>query len=805
MTKAKRRIGRFEIARLLGEGSQSAVYLAYDPHLEREVAIKTLHFAGSDPAQNPILLAEARTVSKLRHAHIVPIFEAGEEDGDPYLVFEYVEGRTLADLIRAEGSLPAHRAVKLMAPVLDAIGHAHRYGVIHRDLKPSNILIDADGVPKVMDFGIATRVNDPVQPNETLRGTPVYMAPEYVISQVVGPKLDIYAAGLILYELLFGHRAIQADDVPGALQQVATQPVELPAEPALPEPLRNVVVKALARDPDLRFESAEAMKEALEAYLKPPAQPSEAGGGQAGNATLEFLLRHMRHKSDFPALSTAIGAINRLATSENESVGSLSSAILKDFALTNKILRVVNSPHYRAVSGGNISTVSRGIVVLGFNTIRSIAVSLILFEHLQNKTHAGHLKEEFVRANLCGLLAREMAGQLGRDSEESFICALFHGLGRLLTQYYFPEEAQAIKDLGASDAGGEESASARVLGIAYQDLGIGIARHWGFPETIIHSMRRLPAGRLPHLPAREDRLRALAGFANEAGGVIENCAPERRARELSKLVARFSEPLGVNERQLHATLERTRSEILQFADAVHIDLKQTRIGRQLLSIADPGAPRPPATAAEATLIQSTLLDGAPESPEPDAAESGPDGYGPGQDFEAVDVQAVLTAGIQDISNSLVDGFLLDDLLRIVLETMYRAMGFQRVLLCLRDGRTNTMNGRIGFGADADEVAKRFSFKLGAAGNVFNLALSKGADILIGDAGQAKIAGTIPEWYRKAVGAPTFLVFPLHIKTVPVGMIYADHSRAGGIVLSDKELALLRTLRNQAVLAIKQST
>jgi serine/threonine protein kinase len=803
MTKPRRRVGRFEIVRLLGEGAQSAVYLAYDPHLEREVAIKTLHFAaGADPAQNQLLLAEARTVSRLRHAHIVPIFEAGEEEGDPYLVFEYVEGRTLADLIRAEGTLPPHRAVQLMASVLDAIGHAHRHGVIHRDLKPSNVLIDAEGAAKVMDFGIATRISGPAQDGGALSGTPAYMAPEYVLAQATGPKLDIYAAGLVLFEMLFGRRAVQADSAAEALRQVATRAVELPAEPALPEPLRHALVKAVARDPDLRFESAEALREALEAYLRPLAAPADTGSGQGSNATLEFLLRHMRHKSDFPALSTAIGAINRLAASEKESLSSLSNAILKDFALTNKILRVVNSPHYRSVAGGSISTVSRAIVVLGFNTIRSIAVSLILFEHLENKSHAAHLKEEFVRVNLCALLARDLAGQLGaKDTEEAFLCALFHNLGRLLAQYYFPEEAQAVKDLAAAERTGEDAAAARVLGISYQDLGVGIARHWGFPEPLVHSMRRLPGGKLPAQPAREDRLRALAGLASEISDAVERHSPELRARELSRLAARFGEPLGATERQLEAALGRVRQEVVNFAKVVRIDLKQTRVGRQLL-LADAAAPEPQ-TAAEATLIEAAAGAMAGEGEGGTAGESG---LALPQAADAVDAQAVLTAGIQDISNSLADGGCrLDDLLRIVLETMYRAMGFQRVLLCLRNGRTHTMNARIGFGAEADEVVKRFGFRIGTPGDVFNLALAKGADLLIGDISQGRIADTIPEWYRQAVGAPTFIVFPLHLKGVPVALIYADKARAGEIAPSERELSLLRTLRNQAVLALRQST
>ncbi|MDR2625636.1 MAG: serine/threonine protein kinase, partial [Zoogloeaceae bacterium] len=183
-------IGRFEILRELGRGSQSVVYLAYDPHLAREVAIKTLHFAHPDPQQNASLLEEARAVSKLAHPNIVTIFEAGEEEGDVFLVFEYVSGENLAMSLRRHGALPPAKAASLMLEVLDAIGHAHEHGVIHRDLKPSNILIDESGRPKVMDFGIAAHVGQSKGNPMAFTGTPAYMSPEYVAQHVISKQQD---------------------------------------------------------------------------------------------------------------------------------------------------------------------------------------------------------------------------------------------------------------------------------------------------------------------------------------------------------------------------------------------------------------------------------------------------------------------------------------------------------------------------------------------------------------------------------------------------------------------------------------
>jgi serine/threonine protein kinase len=824
-------IGRFEVRRLLGKGAQSAVYLGFDPHLEREVAIKTLHFDDPNPAQHQWLLREARTVSKLRHANVVPIFEAGEQDGDPYLVFEFVDGGTLADLIRAQAPLAPLRAAELMAQVLEAVAHAHGEGIIHRDLKPSNILITAQGVPRVMDFGIATRSNAAEAETNRVVGTPAYMSPEYVAQREVSAQSDIFAAGLILFELLTGRRAVPGDGVMATMQRIAAGDFGLAhvGEGEIEPGLHAIVARATALDPQLRYETAGRMSEALRQYLEPKVDPSTEAEAKGGKGVLEFLLRRMRHKGDFPAVSEAIRAINRLIASDRENLNSLSNSILKDFALTNKILRIVNSAYYRQAGAGSISTVSRAIVVLGFNAIRNVAISLILFEHLQNQGQATLLKEEFVRANLSGALARSLTRMArARDAEECFICAMFHDLGRLLTQYYFAEEAEQIRSLVASRNLDEGTASARVLGMSFQDLGMEVGRVWGFPEGIVHSMRRLPAGPVGRADSPDERLRVVASFASAACAIVENAPAEERAKQLAQLKTRFGAALPVSDQAMQEAIGQAMRETADFCSVVRLNMAQSPFGKQILreinaeearrealTLAGAGAEtaddsllgtvletgeegaqhRKPAAPAQAAL-DPTVLATAEDLPQPPA---------PAPARDAADAQAILASGIQDISNSLVEDFSLNDLLRIILETMYRAMGFERIVLCVRDPKANAMQARFGFGPEIDEFIKRFRFPLGDAKSIFNVVLARGVDVLISDASDATIAQRVPDWYRKASTAQTFIVFPLVMKNVPVAMIYADAPRAGDIVISDKELSLLRTLRNQAVLAIKQSS
>ncbi len=792
-----RHIGRFEVRGELGRGAQSTVYRAFDPQLQREIAIKTLHFGRSNPAQNRVLLDEARLVGKLRHANIVPIFEAGEEGGDLYLVFEYVPGKNLAEFLHASGALSPVKAVTTMRPILDAVAHAHAQGIIHRDLKPSNILLDENGIPRVMDFGIAARVDAPDENNEEYTGTPAYMAPEYIEQREISERTDVFAAGLILFEMLAGRRAVEGSNIYQVMHRIANENLQLPAGVTVDERLAGILYKALARDPQVRYQSAAQLADALDNYLDP--EDDGTGGGESKQSTIDFLLRRMRHKSDFPALSESVSAINKIANSETESINKLSNSILKDFALTNKLLRLVNSAYFRPAGGGSISTVSRAVIVLGFEAVRNIAITVLLFEHLQNKANANQLKEDFLRANLAGILAKDIsaAAQM-RDLEQAFICSLFHSLGRLLSQFYFPEESDEIRRVIAQKSCSEDNAALQVLGISFEDMGIAIARQWGFPPLIVGTLRRLPSGQVRRPATLEDRLRVLSGFSNELCDVIAQATPEARDREMKKAMARFADVMALDQQELQQTVQRAVEEVADFARIIHLNMQQTTFGKQMQQFAKRGSSNEEGATYErhggeagmdATILHETAA----------LATGDPDATG----ALTVDAQDILTAGIQDISNTLVDGFKLNDILRIILETMYRAMGFKRVVLCIRDAKAGCMQGRFGFGPEANEIAKAFRFPLSFTPDIFHAATSKGVDILISDINDPKIAERIPDWYRKAVPAHSFVLFPLNIKGNPVALIYADRDEPDGITIPEKELSLLRTLRNQAVLAIKQ--
>ena len=791
-------VGRFELQRVLGEGAQASVWLGFDKRLEREVAVKLMR---SDAAADPVAvgewLREARSVSRLAHPNIVPVFEADTHGSQPYLVFEYVPGPTLTQHLKARGALPPVEACSMMLGVLDALHAAHSAGIVHRDLKPSNILVDATGRARVMDFGIAARLEDPGNLDQVV-GTPGYMSPEATQGGLPTAAMDVFSAGIVLVEMLSGQKLVNERDPFRAMHRIAHEDLALPESLSseVDDALRAVLRRALEREPARRWPNAAALRDALRAWLTPAAVSVDATALSPGhNGTLDFLLRRMRHKSDFPALSDSVARIQRVANSENESLASLSSEILKDVALTNKLLRMVNTAHF-SNAGGSISTVSRAVALVGFAGIRNMAMSLVLLEHMHDKAHANQLKEEFLRSLMAGMLASEL-GASTRASEEAFIGAMFQNLGRLLTEYYFPEEARQVRGMVAGSGQGdavaitEDAASISVLGLSFEALGLGVAKTWGLPPALQGCMRK-PTGEPPARSPLDsvEKLRWLTLAANQITDALLRSEPEHARVHVAVVAKRHARALGMNVTDIEAAAEVAQQKLVQMAQAMNLQISPQSPARRLFAS--------PTTHARATFTEHDSL--VPHSLQ---ATVTLDMQSPRSALE--NASEVLAAGIQDITNTMVENFKLNDVLRMILETMYRALGFRRVIFCLRDAKTDTLTGRFGLGDGAEVVAASFRVPLKAGSDLFTAVCIKGADTLITDATVAHIGARLPAWYRASVNAPAFLLLPMQMKGAPFALIYADKAQPGGIALGEKELSLLRTLRNQAVMAFKQAT
>lgn len=780
-------IGRFRVTKRLGGGNQGTVFQCLDPALQRQVAIKLLDKAAlGDARTDDAFLGEARTMSRIQHPNIVTIYEVGRHQGIPYLVFEYVEGRLLADLVAA--GLDEARCLEIFQGLLEGMDQAHRQGIVHRDLKPANIIISAEGTPKIMDFGIARMLSGASEQDPDLIGTPRYMAPEYIEQGRVGTQADVFALGLILYEMLTGAPLYQDKSASAVLSRITQDKVPPPSsrKPGLDPRLDQLILKALERDPDARYADAGEMLQSIKEYRSGLNAVGIGDGG--GKSTIEFLLRRMQRTGDFPSLAQSVRTLNSVVSTTDAHVHDLTQAIVKDFALTNKILKVVNSALY-ARFAGKVGTISRAVVVLGVQPVRALAASLIFFEHMHNKTQAEDLREHTVHALFSAILGGALgAGGDRGQCEDFFLSAMFHDLGRILVSYYLYEESREVERLMNQQGMAPVQAQRTVLGASYEEVGIGIARHWNFPEAIINTLRHPPESVELKPPANlEDRRRLVAACAFELTNLV-GAGDLSRAGPRQQFLERFGGALGLDGKQLDQLVTTATKEFLDLTKHMEMRGKEGDFMKRLKGLEmDPAGTSQSRTgrfsSAEGMAGGERVLADLP-------ARTG-------------DRDALLTEGLQEITEALLGQSNISQLCNIVLETMYRALAFRRVLLCLRDPSGREMLGKLGFGTGVDAFLKRFRFPLAWRVDVFHAALKNSVDVYISNTSDAKIQADLPDWFKTLSDAGSFVLFPLVVKGNPVGLIYCDHPDPDGLHMTSKTLSLLKAMRNQLLLGIRE--
>jgi serine/threonine protein kinase len=269
--KLPEKIGKYQIIREAGRGSTGTVYLSHDPYYGRDVAIKLYReTTGDDESEARIarkmFFNEAQMVGRLQHPNILPIFDAGEENGRYYVVMEHVHGaRTLAAYCRPDNLLPIDEVVRILFSAARALHYAHTRGVVHRDLKPSNIMLTVDNDVRVIDFGIAVWRDGAISSIRGVAGSPSYMSPEQVKSEELGPATDVYALGAVMYELLTGRRPFKASNLAKLLHQIvfATAPPVHSLRADVPEDLEEIVWRAMHKKPEDRYGNSLELAAAL--------------------------------------------------------------------------------------------------------------------------------------------------------------------------------------------------------------------------------------------------------------------------------------------------------------------------------------------------------------------------------------------------------------------------------------------------------------------------------------------------------------------------------------------------------------
>jgi len=309
----REKIGKFEILRLLGQGAMGKVFLGRDPGLERDVAVKTIRLGSAFGAEATARFErEARAAGSLNHPNVVTVFEFGEDQGLYYMAMEFVEGEDLEVLIRSR-QCPMPELMELLAQACEGLAYAHERGIVHRDIKPSNILVSRAGkrpLAKLMDFGVALVGHSDLTQQGNWMGTVNYMAPEYLDSGKAGPASDIFAMGVILYEIVSGgRRPFTGETATSVLTAILRQP-PAPFRPeeaqGLPGGILAVVDRALAKLPGQRFETADAMAAAIRQCLQEPEAPARPAPSAAPAAEGQTLTVAKNGKGQCMSLRVAL-------------------------------------------------------------------------------------------------------------------------------------------------------------------------------------------------------------------------------------------------------------------------------------------------------------------------------------------------------------------------------------------------------------------------------------------------------------------------------------------------------------------
>lgn len=502
---------------------------------------------------------------------------------------------------------------------------------------------------------------------------------------------------------------------------------------------------------------------------------------------LDLLVRRIQKINNLPTFSKNIIEINQKTTATkttSASASDLANIILKDYSLTCTLLKLVNSAYYGQQAGA-IATVTRAVMILGIEKVRLTALSLILFEQLNKHSHIDELKDSAISSFMRGLIGGKLAELTAPKSiEECFISAMLHNIGRHLVVFCFPDIFDTIRKKMEQDGVMEQSASLAVLEHTYEDLAVEVLRSWNFPGKIVGSLMRLPEGKIDKPASEDDVMMVIANFSDELCNIINQAEKEQRTASINSISERYSDFISLSPEQLTGILTEARSQVAKTAAILNIDIRRSeflnRLSREIKTTAPehyddrPGdtADRPADQAADRTSLG--LLSG----------------------------EEALIAGLHDITNVLLGKALLNDILFMILETMYRGFNFNRVILCIMDNKTKRMNARFALGSITQHIMDNFWFDVGRAGDVFSEAVARNQDMVINDANDPGITDRIPTWYRNLIGLPSFVVCPIVVKEKPIGIFYADKKKPGSI-LSESEINYMKILRNHALLAIRQ--
>ena len=501
------------------------------------------------------------------------------------------------------------------------------------------------------------------------------------------------------------------------------------------------------------------------------------------NNTRDRLLQKFGSNLDLLALGSAVSRAVELASSDGGATHALANCLLSDVALTQKILRLANTVFYRTHASGPVTTVSRAIFLLGFDTVKITALTMLLVDRLSNSKHAATVRTELIDALCASLVGRELARQsYYQGAEEASIASLFKNLGRLLLASHEHTLYKEIAGLTESGQLTAAQASFQVIGCSFDFLTEAVLREWNMPEAIIHAINPLPSGRVSQSNNRQEWMRQVACFSAEAAKLIIRMDDSASSVAGQALLARFGQALHLGQDKYRELVTTVENEIHHLVESCDLAAK---------SSAAIDAPAEVPLGLPAALQFATM--GASCKHEEARHASG----------KPVNARDLLLAGIQDATQMMTSGRCKPhELMLLVLETLYSAMGFRFATICLKDPACNLFLSTMSIGEHHAVRQARFVFPAAPEADLFHLAMENNVDLTIADAATDEIRALLPAWHRTLLpDARSMIVLPLVVQKVQLGVFYGDRIQPAPEGVASDESALIKTLKGQLLAAL----
>ncbi|WLI89321.1 HDOD domain-containing protein [Massilia sp. R2A-15] len=482
---------------------------------------------------------------------------------------------------------------------------------------------------------------------------------------------------------------------------------------------------------------------------------------------------------DMFALGTSVARVVQMASSDDQGTHDLAYYVLSDVALTQRILRLSNTATYRTSSGTSVTTISRAISLLGFDNVKTTALAMLLVDALSNSAHAQSVRVELENALCASLVGREVARSSAyQGAEEASIAALFKNLGPLLVATH---EHARYREIAALTATGKHTigqASQMILGCSYDTLSEAVMAEWKIPDSIVRSLAAPPPGIQKPAASRAEWMRQVAAFSMEVSQLLARTANPAATPDARQLLKRYGAALGIDADQMEDLFTTVQDNMTGLLQSMSMQPR-------------PRVEEPAAEGLPNVLLLATM----------DAGESADEMFYPsGKPYNA---RELLLSGVQDVTQMRASGNAqLNDVVQAVLETLYRSMGFRFATVCLKDPRSGQFRARLAFGEDHQRRQLGFSFPMASSRDLFHLSMENDADLMIADAGSAKIRALLPAWHRALLpDARSFIVLPLVVGKVQLGLFYADRTEPAPEGVPPDETQLIKALKAQVLLAL----